>query len=256
MLQPGACWTSVPIFMEILQAVKMWNSISRERLSFRRRPILCTTLYRNPIQANNFGGTFDNIFLWIFVCNFHTRCLSTFSIPWCKKVKMTKNSNEGGGSPAKAESHIRARNPSPTCTVSQLRGYTWTTVITRVINVWPESQKLNLSSSYADSKHRATESGKKLKKYFWSSIQIFSPGLSIEELEARFIMTAFAPLLYCQGLSMHMVQGVDQVRRWVVIHLYVWEKESQTPLYLPSFSNIVSLTSLKPSLPLFSAHQP
>ena len=32
--------------MEIVQAVKKLNSILRERLNFRRRPILCTTLYR------------------------------------------------------------------------------------------------------------------------------------------------------------------------------------------------------------------
>ena len=31
-----------------------------------------------------------------FLCNFHRRCLSTLSIPWCKKSKMTKNSNQGG----------------------------------------------------------------------------------------------------------------------------------------------------------------
>ena len=52
--------------MEIVQAVKKLNSISREQLNFRRRPILCTTLYRNLIQASNFGGTFDQLFLWIF----------------------------------------------------------------------------------------------------------------------------------------------------------------------------------------------
>ena len=66
---------------------KKLNSISRERLNFRRRPILCTTLYRNLMQASNFGGTFDQRFLWIFSRNFHRRCLSTSSIPWCKKVK-------------------------------------------------------------------------------------------------------------------------------------------------------------------------
>ena len=59
----------------------------RERLNFRRRPILCTTLYRNLMQAPNFGGIFDQLFLWIFSWNFHRKCLSTFSIPWCKKVK-------------------------------------------------------------------------------------------------------------------------------------------------------------------------
>ena len=82
--------------MEIVQAVKKLNSISREWLNFRRRPILCTTLYRNPMQATNFGGTFDQLFLRIFLSNFHRRCLSISSIPWCKKSKMTKNSNQGG----------------------------------------------------------------------------------------------------------------------------------------------------------------
>ena len=37
----------MPNFMEIVQAVKKLNSILRERLNFRRWPILCTTLYRN-----------------------------------------------------------------------------------------------------------------------------------------------------------------------------------------------------------------
>ena len=37
--------------------------ISRERLNFRGRPFLCTTLYRNLMQARNFGGTFDQLFL-------------------------------------------------------------------------------------------------------------------------------------------------------------------------------------------------
>ena len=51
-------------------------------------------LYRNPIQVGNFGGTFDQLFIWIFLCR---RCLSTFSILWCKKVKNDQNpkSREG-----------------------------------------------------------------------------------------------------------------------------------------------------------------
>ena len=52
--------------MEIVQAVKKLNSISRERLDFRRRPSLCTTLYSNLMQVSNFGGTFDQLFLRIF----------------------------------------------------------------------------------------------------------------------------------------------------------------------------------------------
>ena len=43
------------------------GSLVRKRLNFRRRPILCTTLYRNPMQATNFGGTFDQLFLRIFL---------------------------------------------------------------------------------------------------------------------------------------------------------------------------------------------
>ena len=74
--------------MEIDRAVEKFNSISRERLNFRIWPILCTTLYRNPVPAINFGGLFDQIFLWIFLCKFHTWWPSTFSVPWCKKTKV------------------------------------------------------------------------------------------------------------------------------------------------------------------------
>ena len=70
-----------------LSGKKKLNSISRERLNFRRRPILCTTLYRNLTQASNFGGTFDQLFLGIFLQNFRRRGLSTSAIPWCKKVR-------------------------------------------------------------------------------------------------------------------------------------------------------------------------
>ena len=38
----------------------------RARLNFRRRPILCTTLYRNFTQASNFGGTFNELLFWNF----------------------------------------------------------------------------------------------------------------------------------------------------------------------------------------------
>ena len=37
--------------------------------------------------ASNFGGTFNQFFFWIFLWNFHRRCLSTLFIPWCKKSK-------------------------------------------------------------------------------------------------------------------------------------------------------------------------
>ena len=97
-LEPWTWWTSVPNFIEKVQAIKKLNSISRARLNFRRRPFLCTTLYRNLMQTGNFGGTFDQLFLRIILWNFHRRCLSICAIPWCKTSRMTKNSNQGGGS--------------------------------------------------------------------------------------------------------------------------------------------------------------
>ena len=42
----------MPSFIKIVQTIKKLNSISRARLNFRRGSILCTTLYRNPIQAS------------------------------------------------------------------------------------------------------------------------------------------------------------------------------------------------------------
>ena len=84
--------------MEIVQRVKKLNSISRAQSNFRRRPFLCTTLYRNPMQASNFGGTFDHLFLWICLWNFHRRCVSTSSIPWCKKVKNDQKLKSRAGS--------------------------------------------------------------------------------------------------------------------------------------------------------------
>ena len=50
------------------------------------------------MQATNFGGTFDQLFLRIFLYNFHRRCLSTSSIPWCKKVKNDQKLKSRGGS--------------------------------------------------------------------------------------------------------------------------------------------------------------
>ena len=82
-------------FIEIVQAIKL-NSISRARLNFRRRPILCTTLYRNLMQASNFGGTFDQLFLWIFYEIFTEYASLLLLYHGAKMSKMTKNSNQGG----------------------------------------------------------------------------------------------------------------------------------------------------------------
>ena len=52
--------------MKMVERVKKVNSISQARLNFQRRPILCTTLYGNPIQARNFGVAFHQYFCTIF----------------------------------------------------------------------------------------------------------------------------------------------------------------------------------------------
>ena len=46
-------------------------------------------------------------FLW----NFHRRCLSTFSVPWCKKSKTAKNSNQGGRALSLVQLYWRALLP-------------------------------------------------------------------------------------------------------------------------------------------------
>ena len=49
------------------------------------------------MQAIKFGGTFDQLFLWIFLWNCHRRSPSTSSIPWCKKSqKWPKTQIKGG----------------------------------------------------------------------------------------------------------------------------------------------------------------
>ena len=84
--------------MEIVGAVKKLNSISRERLNFLRRPILCSALYRNLMQTSNFGGTFDQLYLRIFYKTFTEDASLPLLYHGAKKSKMTKNSNQGGGS--------------------------------------------------------------------------------------------------------------------------------------------------------------
>ena len=81
--------------MEIVQAVKKVNSISRVGLNFRRRPILCTTFCRNPVQASNFGGIF-NQFSFVFFNAIFTENASLLCLyHGAKESKMTKNSNQG-----------------------------------------------------------------------------------------------------------------------------------------------------------------
>ena len=61
-------------------------------------PDFVATLYRNPIQASNFAGTFDQLFLWInFLMQFsHKMPLFFFYTMVQKSQKMTKSSKQGG----------------------------------------------------------------------------------------------------------------------------------------------------------------
>ena len=49
------------------------------------------------MQASNFGGTFDQLFLWIVFWNFHRRCVNTMVQ---KSQKWPKLKSRGGGGPA------------------------------------------------------------------------------------------------------------------------------------------------------------
>ena len=48
------------------------------------------------MQASNFGGTFDKLFLWIFYEIFAEDASLLLLYHGAKKSKMTKNSNQGG----------------------------------------------------------------------------------------------------------------------------------------------------------------
>ena len=65
--------------------------------------VLCTTLYRNLTQARNFGGTFDQLFLWSFFYEIFTEDASLLLLyHGAKKSKMTKNSNQGVLGPSRS----------------------------------------------------------------------------------------------------------------------------------------------------------
>ena len=59
--------------------------------------VLRTTLYRNLIQASNFGGTFDKLFFWSFFYKIFTEdAFLPLLYHGAKKSKMTKSRNQGG----------------------------------------------------------------------------------------------------------------------------------------------------------------
>ena len=90
----------------LVQAAKKLNSISRERLTFGRRPILCTTLcrkFRNPIQLNKRAisvAHLTNFSFEFFYEIFTQDAPSSLSILYsAKKSKMTKKLKSRGSLP-------------------------------------------------------------------------------------------------------------------------------------------------------------
>ena len=76
------------------------HSFPREWLNFRRRPILHTVLYRNPMPAPNFGDRFWRTFPFNFFCGFsHKIPLFLFLIYTMmqKSQKWPKSQIRGGG---------------------------------------------------------------------------------------------------------------------------------------------------------------
>ena len=57
----------------------------------------CTTLYRNLIQASNFGCAFDQLFLWIFYEIFTEDASPLLLYHGAKKVKNDQNLKSRGG---------------------------------------------------------------------------------------------------------------------------------------------------------------
>ena len=58
--------------------------------------VVCTTLYRNPMQASNFGTHLTNFSFEFFYQIFTEDASLLFLYHGAKKSKLTKNSNQGG----------------------------------------------------------------------------------------------------------------------------------------------------------------
>ena len=103
-------------------------------------PVLCTAMYRNLLPASNFGGTFDQLFLWIFLWFLQ-------KLPLLKKSKMTKNSNQGVGS-CKA---------GPPLSCSSLTFFGWRVLknLKNVITVCPCAMMVALETQKCRKRHLA-----------------------------------------------------------------------------------------------------
>ena len=74
---------------------------------------LCRTLYRNPIRAINFAGTFDCLFLWIPLSGFHRSFLCIYSIPCSKRVKRDRKTKSNAPPTTPTKTILSLLNLSP-----------------------------------------------------------------------------------------------------------------------------------------------
>ena len=93
----------MPSLIKIVQAIKKLNSISRARWNFRRRPILCTTLYRNLMQSEQLWWHMWPIFSLNFFMKFSQRMPLYFFYTMVQKSQKWPKTQIKGMGPALKE---------------------------------------------------------------------------------------------------------------------------------------------------------
>ena len=115
----------------LARAIELWETA-----------VLCTILYRNLMQASNFGGTFDQLFLWIFLWNFHRMPLNFFYTTVQKSQKWRKPKSRGPALIRRSEVFFRHSCFSKVITIAHVHIsgviYIYKTVMfDRVFALWP-----------------------------------------------------------------------------------------------------------------------
>ena len=121
-------------------------------------------------NENCLGVRFALCIIWIFLWNFHRRCLSTSSIPWCKKVKNDQTSNQGG--PALSYktnwSAPRHGNSSPQCDSWELSTVQAEDIwISQCKFSWVRAPSCNLLLSRTNTKKNKTNFPDSLPDLLW-----------------------------------------------------------------------------------------
>ena len=118
------------------------------------------------MQASNFGGTFDQHFLWNFLWHFHGRCLSTSSIPWCKKVKDDQKLKSRGSclNQVPPFSPTPIRNDPDVRELSELHQANWHVHQHHI--VWKTTFRSGLPQPLSSQKAGATQTETSLLKHY------------------------------------------------------------------------------------------